>query len=163
MSVHQHSQEKEIAMQRITFIAMLLLPMWHLTGCVTEDEDRCSGKLVWSKEQGSCIPPSNENQNGDADKNTPDDTAKQAGLGDPCRIDDDCADAGDYDFCLLDPTNPEADGMCSMLGCTAEDCSGDFVCCDCTQAPLDMLKAWTAPVCVDPGSAALLKTMCTCQ
>ncbi len=130
-------------------------------GCAMDDDDRCTGGLEWRPDEAACVALE--------DTEEPADTSPvQEGLGDVCWTDTDCAAfaATGYDFCLLDPTDPTVEGMCTLPDCTASDCGGEFQCCDCgdfTLPSMGWTEPWAAPCCVDPGTAGLLGAVCSCE
>ncbi len=86
-------------------------------------------------------------------------------LGSSCWEDGDCA-AGPATTCLLDPTNSNGQGTCTITDCTAEDCGGtDYQCCDCTTTA-GLQDAFPAPLCLPSVTAGELSDIglgCSCE
>jgi len=57
------------------------------------------------------------------------------GLGTPCADDTDCADL-EAAACALNPMAPDDPGYCTIEDCVAEDCTGDYQCCDCSASSM---------------------------
>ncbi len=130
--------------------------MLFVTACEMDAADRCTDQYEWNAEQAACILPVDTDV---IDTVPPDTSPVQDGLGDPCYKDEECTDSAN-NYCLLDPTNPDAEGMCTFSNCTYDDCGGDFECCDCTS--FTILK-WDKPYCVDAASADALVSYCSCK
>jgi hypothetical protein len=144
---------KELIMRRnnLFYILYFFAVFFTFTACEMSDKDRCDDKYEWDADQAACVIP--------VDTDVTDTSEVQDGLGDVCHTDTDCT-TEDYNFCLLDPTNPDAEGMCTFSDCSYSDCGGDFQCCDCTSVTF---LGWDIPYCVDAGSAELLTSMCSCE
>ncbi|MBN2343170.1 MAG: hypothetical protein JXX29_14075 [Deltaproteobacteria bacterium] len=133
-----------------------------VSACELDDSERCSAPYEYVEAEAACIIPV------DTDVPEPVDTSPvQEGLGEPCQGDSDCsvyAPDGPV-FCLLDPTNPTAAGMCTFTECDYAACGGQFECCNCENSTTAAgMFDYSLVFCVDPGSAALLATIgCACE
>ncbi len=114
-------------------IILCLLPV--CASCSISDEERCSGDFYY--EEGSCYPeamanpgttPAPASDSGVADGGT---TGTVTGLGEPCSDQPACAQY-QANYCMLDPTNPEKMGICSVIDCTTQpdNCPANYTCCD---------------------------------
>jgi hypothetical protein len=168
---------------RTTWIVVLCLGITPL-GCHMSDSDRCSEGRVWVEAYSGCVEPDQipgaggENPTGAAGQagqaGTPTgsdeggsagatDVPNDTGLGASCPDTSACTSA-DATFCLKDPLNPTAPGICTIANCTSEACGEAFDCCDCTSSVL-LGSVLTAPVCAPLSNVSDLTTLagCTCS
>ena len=79
-----------------------------------------------------------------------------SGIGTTCEAkSDDCAEF-DADYCLVDPTNPEAPGLCTITDCDTRGCPDAYQCCDCSELGMEIM-------CVPDASAAAVGPYCQCS
>lgn len=151
----------------------LFVPLALGWACSLSNADRCSEGRAWSPEYRGCLDPTLANDAGSTGgrSNVPQDSdaGGDAGQSTPDTFGADCTTSTDCTgpkatYCLLDPTNPTAAGMCTISNCTANDCVGTGTnCCDCTQSPL-LGSVWLAPICVPESNVDTLKSIgCSCQ
>jgi hypothetical protein len=88
----------------------------------------------------------------DTDTGDPD-----SGLGVSCESDEDCAEFA-AESCTVNDYTTEF--YCTFLDCTAEQCEGDYECCDCTG-----VTGFDAILCLSAEDASMASSMagCTCE
>jgi hypothetical protein len=149
------------------FVAPLIMQC----ACTVSSTDRCAEGRVWSDQYKGCLDPVAANdaggiggQGNTANSDASVDAAQPGdSFGAECLSAAECTGPkGTY--CLLDPTNPSAPGMCTVLNCTASDCAGTgTTCCDCTKSPM-LGSVWPAALCVPDSNVATLNSIgCSCE
>jgi hypothetical protein len=81
----------------------------------------------------------------------------ETGLGVSCEGDEDCA-GFEADTCLINAYLTEY--YCTIIDCTAEQCEGDYQCCDCTGT-----AGFDATLCLSAQDASMASSMagCACE
>jgi hypothetical protein len=149
--------------------ALLLIALPCVAGCIT-DENRCPDGLLWVPEYSGCVEPAEAGDGeastqveagGDSLAESSSEAAQDSGLGTSCSGDPVCA-GKKASYCLKDPQNPSADGVCSIPNCTAADCGDTYTCCDCHGSTL---LNWPGPMCapIDRKSQLTGVLNCTCS
>ncbi len=146
-------------------IFVLSAVLWLLS-CSFEDSERCPDGYDWIADYKMCIQEGALDADADSDTDTePGETpeTEENGVGVSCLGDTDCAEL-EADWCLLDPFNASAPGMCSVFGCVAADCEGTgyYACCDCTSVVTDLIET-SEPFCVPVSRLLTLEGLgCIC-
>ncbi len=79
-----------------------------------------------------------------------------SGIGTSCNGQGDACAGYDADYCLMDPTNPDAPGMCTVRGCDTKGCPDTYLCCDCSGLGMEIM-------CVPEASAGTISAFCPCS
>lgn len=123
-------------MPRLTFLAGMCCLL--LGGCTIQDSDKCVDGLQYDKEMGACVDPeegatdTNGNpSDGGAGDSGPSDAGEVTGIGEPCTVQENCADYY-ADYCIKDPSAEQ--GACTVQNCPQNACPALFLCCKCPDA-----------------------------
>ncbi len=148
-----------------------LAPIIMQCACSLSNTDRCAEGRIWSDEYKGCLDPvvvSDAGGTGGQGNVSNTDASSDSGavpeaFGAECASTTECT-GPKATYCLTDPTNPAAPGMCTILNCTAADCAGTGnTCCDCTKSPM-LGTVWPAALCVPDSNVATLKSVgCSCE
>lgn len=174
-------KRRRILVNRCMYTFWLVVLVLPGGSCSIDDEDRCSGDLIWNSDYLACQCPERTQwvgQGNECEKKSDDlasdkgangsgisdsgiesdaDTGeeKELGLAEPCQDDDDCANYK-ANMCLPSPA-----GYCTFECENPDDCKDGFQCCDCTQS--ELVPPGTA--CTKDADATLAETVggCTCE
>lgn len=132
--------------------------------CSLTDDERCPGGFEFHSPSETCLksadtdkPPVTSSDGGDGSTDT--DTGLEPGIGLPCQNHGDCAEY-QADFCVLNPVSKN--NYCSMEPCTDTGCPEEYICCDCTDSPLDQVQHASACLTTDDAYVARTFAYCRC-
>lgn len=132
---------------RVMIVGLIVL----LSGCITDDEDRCKKGYTWVDSVKACSKdePEDTDSGGDVDTETDivvdagadagadagtetEGPALPKGLGEPCTATgNECAANPEANYCATNPRDPTAPGYCTIEQCGPGECPAPYVCCDC--------------------------------
>ncbi len=129
------------------FVGVFILGLFvNLSGCITNDADRCMKGYTWEEGASACIKNSSDNTDtGTEDSAAEGESRSDAGaaddsetggsiegLGALCTASgDECAEYPEASYCAVDPRDSTQPGYCTVEGCAPGECPSPYLCCNC--------------------------------
>ena len=141
-------------MKQAIFIVSFLSLVFQ-GGCEISDDDRCVDGMYWDDVYKACIV---EATTADTDSTTDGDT--DTAFGAPCTSAANCP-SPPADYCLLDVTQPQNPGMCTIDDCSSGGCPTGNLCCNCLAVNI---IPFPSPLCIPAANTGQLTGFgCTCD